>query len=373
MNKRELLDRTGADGEERLLLGQVLDKMEHAQRRQEPCATGFLSPKEQRSAEALLNAAGHPRYAAVGGYDGAERRVLVFLPDWMEPEYLQSGDYLSVLRCTWFKEDKLTHRDFLGSLMGMGVRRDTVGDILVGDGSCDILILPTVAGFLKDSLTSAGRVKLHVSEVPLEEVRVPVQERKVLHDTVAALRLDSVLAVGFSISRSKASQLIASGRCAVNWQDTSKSDLAVRAGEAPCERSAAGGSARAGAGAEGAPRHRGRPAAGQCAGGGVLHQPEQGLPAHRLRPVRRQLAGHLQERSGRPGGGRDLLPGTGQVQARRGGKPEPQGPHQCDGGAVSVRLLNLGFLFGRAKSKPASSQRRTQSLPLEGKVARRAG
>ena len=111
MNKRELLDRTGADGEERLLLGQVLDKMEHAQRRQEPCATGFLSPKEQHSAEALLNAAGHPRYAAVGGYDGAERRVLVFLPDWMEPEYLQSGDYLSVLRCTWFKEDKLTHRD----------------------------------------------------------------------------------------------------------------------------------------------------------------------------------------------------------------------------------------------------------------------
>ena len=194
-----------------------------------------------------------------------ERRVLVFLPDWMEPEYLQSGDYLSVLRCTWFKEDKLTHRDFLGSLMGMGVRRDTVGDILVGDGSCDILTLPTVAGFLKDSLTSAGRVKLHVSEVPLEEVRVPVQERKVLHDTVAALRLDSVLAVGFSISRSKASQLIASGRCAVNWQDTSKSDLAVREG------------------------------------------------------------------------GRDLLPGTGQVQTRRGGKPEPQGPHQCDGGAVSVR------------------------------------
>ena len=231
MNKRELLDRTGADSEERLLLAQVLDKMEHAQRRQEVCATSFLSPKEQRDAEALLNAAGHPRYAAVGGYDGAERRVLVFLPDWMEPEYLQSGDYLTVLRCTWFKDDKLTHRDFLGSLMGMGVRRDTVGDILVGDGSCDILTLPSVAGFLKDSLTSAGRVKLHVSEVPLEEVRVPVQERKVLHDTVAALRLDSVLAVGFSISRSKASQLISSGRCAVNWQDTSKSDLAVREGD----------------------------------------------------------------------------------------------------------------------------------------------
>lgn len=231
MNKRELLDRTGADSEERVLLGQVLDKMEHAQRRQEAAATCFLSPKEQRDAQALLNAAGHPRYAAVGGYDDAERRALVFLPDWMEPEYLQSEDYLAVLRCSWFKEDKLTHRDFLGSLMGMGVRRDTIGDILVGDGSCDILTIPTVADYLKDNLTSAGRVKLHVNVIDLSELQVPKQERKVLHDTVAALRLDSVLAVGFSISRSKASQLISSGRCAVNWQDTAKSDLTVREGD----------------------------------------------------------------------------------------------------------------------------------------------
>ena len=84
---------------------------------------------------------------------------------------------------------------------------------------------------MMDALDGYARELTRGAGVPLEEVRVPVQERKVLHDTVAALRLDSVLAVGFSISRSKASQLIASGRCAVNWQDTSKSDLAVRAGD----------------------------------------------------------------------------------------------------------------------------------------------
>lgn len=226
-----LLDRSGAEGEERLLLSRVLDRMEAAQRRQEASATGFLSPGELRLAQGLLEAAGHPRRAALGGYPDAERRVLVFLPDWMEEEYLQPQDFLAALRCTWFKEDRLTHRDFLGALMGMGVRRDTVGDILVGEGSCDLLVLPTVAPFLRDSFTSAGRVKLHVAELPLAELRVPVQQRKVLHDTVAALRLDSVLAVGFSISRSKASQLIAAGRCAVNWQDTAKADLALRAGD----------------------------------------------------------------------------------------------------------------------------------------------
>ena len=231
MDKRGLLDRAGAEGEERLLLSRVLDRMEAAQRRQEASATGFLSLGELRRAEALLNAAGHPRWAALGGYPDAERRVLVFLPDWLEEEYLAQEEYLTALRCTWFREDKLTHRDILGALMGLGVRRDTVGDILVGEESCDLLALPTVAPFLRDNFVSAGRVKLRVTEIPLDQLRLPVQHRKELHDTVAALRLDSVLAVGFSISRSKAAQLISAGRCAVNWQDTTKGDLTLRAGD----------------------------------------------------------------------------------------------------------------------------------------------
>ena len=92
-------------------------------------------------------------------------------------------------------------------------------------------MLPSVAGFLRDSFDSAGRVRLKVSEIQLPEIQAPQLRRKELHDTVAALRLDSVLAVGFSISRSKASQLIAAGRCAVNWEDTSKSDLQLREGD----------------------------------------------------------------------------------------------------------------------------------------------
>lgn len=231
MSRRELLDRFASDGEERLVLSRVLDRMEAAQRRQSPECTAFLSPRERLASEALLRAAGCPRCLALGGYPEAERQVLLFLPDWMEEEQAAPEEYVSLLRASWFREDKLTHRDFLGALMGMGVRRDTVGDILVGEGSCDLLVLPTVAGFLKDSMTSAGRVRLHWEELPLSRLHLPKQERKVLHDTVAALRLDSVLAVGFSISRSKAAQLIASGRSAVNWQETAKADLALKEGD----------------------------------------------------------------------------------------------------------------------------------------------
>lgn len=230
MDKRALLDRFGSDGELRLTLSRVLDKLEGTERKQDPECTAFLSPRERLAAEQMLRLAGG-RWLPLGGYAQAERQALLFLPDWMEPEYAAQEDYLAALRCTWFREDKLTHRDFLGALMGMGVRRDTVGDILVDEGSCDLVVLPTVAGFLKDSLCSAGRVRLRVEQIGLSQLHVPRQERKVLHDTVAALRLDSVLAVGFSVSRSKAAELIASGRCAVNWQETTKNDLAVKAGD----------------------------------------------------------------------------------------------------------------------------------------------
>ena len=232
MDKRALLDRHAADGDERLVLSRVLDKAEAAQRHQNPECTVFLSPRERMDAENLLRAAGSGPYTALGGYDGAERQVLLFRPDWLEPEFIDPAEYISLLRCRWFHEDAApTHRDLLGALMGMGVRRDTVGDILVGSDSADLLVLPSVAGFLRDNLTSAGRVRLHIEDAPLSAVHIPVQERKTIHDTVAALRLDSVLASGFSISRSKASQLIAAGRVAVNWQDTGKSDLAVKEGD----------------------------------------------------------------------------------------------------------------------------------------------
>ena len=231
MDKRALLDRFAADSDDRFLLSQVLDRMEACRRRQGPECTVFLSPRERMAAEGMLRVADSGPWVALGGYEEAERRCLLFLPDWLEPELVDQGEYLALLRCTWFKEDKLTHRDFLGALMGMGIQRDTVGDILVGEGSCDLIVAPTVAEFLKDSLDSAGRTKLRVERVDLTEVAVPTQERKILRDTVAALRLDSVAAVGFSISRSKASQLIASGRCAVNWQETTKSDLSVREGD----------------------------------------------------------------------------------------------------------------------------------------------
>ena len=146
MDKSRLLDRIGAEGEDRLLLAKVLDRAEQAQSRNIPANTDFLSPQQQVLALDLLRLAGIPEsgYVRLGGYDGAERNIILFLPDWLDAEAAETQNPIRVLRASFREEDKLSHRDFLGSLMGMGIVREKLGDILVSPGSADLMVLPAM-------------------------------------------------------------------------------------------------------------------------------------------------------------------------------------------------------------------------------------
>lgn len=230
MDRRTLLDRAARDGDERILLAHVLDKYEQCAQRNIPAATEFLSPAEQRAARELLHAAAiHDGYAFCGGYDRAERKMLIFLPDWQEET--DEDAYMAALRCIYRKEDALTHRDFLGSLMAQGITRETLGDILVSDGSADLIVTRGIAPYLLQNVSSAGRVRLSVSEIGLSELNVPELKVKDIHDTVSTLRLDAVAASGFSLSRGKAQELISSGRVQLNHRETLKSDAPVAQGD----------------------------------------------------------------------------------------------------------------------------------------------
>ena len=231
MDKGALLDRLGLAGEDRLALAKVLDKAEQASGRNIPAVTDFLSPQQRAQALDLLRLAGisESAYVLQGGYEGAERQVLQFLPDWMEPESAEAP--IRCLRAVFREEEKLSHRDFLGSLMGMGIVREKVGDILVAPGSADILVLEGVADFLLRSWSSAGRTRLRVSAIGLESLHIPVIQRKEVRDTVSSLRLDAVAASGFRLARGKAAALIESGKVQLNWRECVKPDKLLEAGD----------------------------------------------------------------------------------------------------------------------------------------------
>ena len=233
MDKTKLLDRLGAAWEDRLLLAKVLDRAGQARSRNIPAATDFLSPQQQMLAMDLLRLAGIPEtgYARLGGYAGAERNILLFLPDWLDADSAESQSPIRCLRATFREEEKLSHRDFLGSLMGMGIVREKVGDILVGPSAADLMVLDTVAEFLLQSWNSAGRARLTVTAIDPWEVRVPEVRCQEVRDAVSSLRLDAVASTGFRMARGKAAELITSGRVQVNWRECAKPDKLLTAGD----------------------------------------------------------------------------------------------------------------------------------------------
>ena len=106
-----------------------------------------------------------------------------------------------------------------------------MGDILVGEGLCDLLVFRELGPYLLQNFTEAGRARLRVEEIPLDELFLPTPQIKTIHDTVNTLRLDAVMASGFSLGRSKAAALITGGRVEMNHRPCMKSDKTVEQGD----------------------------------------------------------------------------------------------------------------------------------------------
>ena len=233
MDPKEKIDKLAANGEDKVLLAKVLDRAEQAAARNIPVATDFLSPQQQMQTLDLLRLAGYAdsAYVRLGGYEGAERNLILFLPDWLEAEDAASQSPIRCLRAVFRPEEKLSHRDFLGSLMGMGIVREKIGDILVGPDSADLLVLETVADFLRQSWDSAGHAKLTVTEIDPGHIHIPEVKCQEVRDTVSSLRLDAVASTGFRMARGKAAELISGGRVQVNWRECTKPDKLLSAGD----------------------------------------------------------------------------------------------------------------------------------------------
>lgn len=223
------IEKIAHTAEDRLLLAKLWDKINAGMRRQIPANTAFLSAREQALCQYLFgNTLG---LCYFGGYDGAERRMLVYLPEHLDEQYLLGEDSPIVcLRATYYENDPLSHRDFLGALMGAGIGRETVGDICVGKGSCDFFVTAEIAPYILQSFTDAGRTKLRIDAIGLTQAQIPEPETREIRDTLASLRLDSVISAGFRIGRSLAAQHVAAGKAAIDGLPCEKPDKAVAEG-----------------------------------------------------------------------------------------------------------------------------------------------
>ncbi|MDF2566623.1 MAG: hypothetical protein K0R90_79 [Oscillospiraceae bacterium] len=183
----------------------------------------FLDEKQSFVAEQIANTR-KEQFLLFGGYDGAKRKMLGVFPDYMEPN--SSKFPFSAICIQYKKEYGLTHRDFLGTLMALQIKRELIGDILVDEGKTIIFISDTAKPLVMNEVKKIGRVGVEITE-PIGEKFCAKDHFAEIKGTVASLRLDCIVSLLTGKSREKSALLIKSGVVMVNYSETQGVSLSL--------------------------------------------------------------------------------------------------------------------------------------------------
>lgn len=192
-----------------------------------PVYSKFLTVPQQSMAKAI-------RLAGVccqvwGGWKDSERAVAAFYPDYMKPENLEWN--FCALEIVLTDGAVLSHRDYLGAMLSLGLKRETIGDILAESGRAVIFCLDEIAVFLEQNLDKVGGSRALVKRVSFAELKLPQRQFKILDGTVASLRLDAFVSFVTGKSRTTAAQLITSGLVQLNFTECKQGAKTVKEGD----------------------------------------------------------------------------------------------------------------------------------------------
>jgi photosystem II S4 domain protein len=225
-------------GVPREVADRVLSLAERAIRDWTAVTSEFVTPPEADALVATLGEMADVHADAWGGYPSAERRVVVVARSDVacgEDGGAQSlvGNNIALLAVTGnFLFDTATHRDFLGAILGAGITRQKVGDIIVlGDRGCQFIVSADVVDFLSGSLSTIRSVPVTVEKLTWEDLQVRPPSRKEMTITEASMRVDAVASAGFSMSRSKLADMIKAGDGQINYKPVSSPSKALKTGD----------------------------------------------------------------------------------------------------------------------------------------------
>ena len=203
--------------EEKLFKSKILDMIRLSEKR--GCVYSlFMDGREMAAAKEVLNFE-RCGYKFYGVFDEADRQMLCVYDSegYFEP---QREDFpITLLTFRYRQECKLTHRDFLGALMSLGIKRETVGDIAVSEGVTQAVVSDTAAELILSCVSKIGSVGVKCTEDSLENAMLKKQEYKEIVGTVPSLRLDAVVGTALGLSRAKTAEIIKAVGADVNFEE----------------------------------------------------------------------------------------------------------------------------------------------------------
>ena len=222
--------------EDKILLAQILDKIEFSMQREKIEYTDFLDMYQISLVKSFLKKIDFENYVLYGGFENAERNVIIIYPDKYNANMIEKNysKIIKVIRIILNDEEKgkYSHRNYLGGIVKVGMKREKVGDILVSDDGADILVKDETADTLRQELGTLTRFEnAKIEIVDLQDLRqqeIKVEELSII---VPSLRLDNFVSDLAKTSRSKASQIIDSERVFINGQNETKASKQVKLGD----------------------------------------------------------------------------------------------------------------------------------------------
>lgn len=233
MNREILNEYRNKD--EKMLLAQILDKAENVDKKNRIEYTDFLDMTQIKLVQNFINRQKIDNYILYGGFEEAERKIFAFYPEKFNAQIVKKNleNIVQIIRIELPADlkGKYTHRDFLGGVMKLGVKREKVGDILVDYNGADIIIEKEISKFLLENIKELTRFSK--STITLENInnlrKVEVRKEE-LEIIVSSLRLDNVIAELARCSRNKALEIINMERVFINFQVETKKTKQIKPG-----------------------------------------------------------------------------------------------------------------------------------------------
>lgn len=223
--------------DEKILAARAEDYVRRALERGIPAFTDFLSDRERAIVLFAASSLGAKDNTVVfGGYNDAERTVIGFFPDYclyLERDELLSQFPVSALfvECSGFRTH--THRDFLGSVLGLGLERTVIGDIIVGENgyNATVFVHSKAVDYIIENLRLVGRDGVKVKKLDSADSLETKRQFEVIKGTCASLRIDALISEVFNISREKAQNLVAMGYVSINHEETTDKSKLLSVGD----------------------------------------------------------------------------------------------------------------------------------------------
>ena len=191
-----------------------------------PILTPFLDPRQQFIVEAIVGQYDEIKFQFEGGYIAAVRKRCMIYPDFYTPKTDEFDVELIEIRYP-IKFSSISHGQILGSLVGLGIDRDQLGDIISDGSRWQLLLTKQMLPYLEQNFQKVGKISIRIEKREYTELIVPIDHWTYTTAIVSSLRLDTLIASIFHISRQRSKELVESNKVKVNWAEEIRPDFMI--------------------------------------------------------------------------------------------------------------------------------------------------